>query len=116
MQKATKSVRGKPFFDPADFDVQDKELVRVDPQQRFELCRQWDSRMHRPLASTHHGLLIALFLAPPAWAVSRWLRRRAAVRRGQCGHCGYDLRGSSQQCPECGAPIVHPKATSSAPA
>jgi hypothetical protein len=116
MQKATKSVRGKPYFDAAEFDVQDKELVRLDPRQRFELSRQWDSRLQRPLASAHHGLLIALLLAPPVWAVWRWLRWQAAVRRGQCAHCGYDLRGSSQRCPECGTPILYPKAASSAPA
>jgi hypothetical protein len=29
--------------------------------------------------------------------------RRLRIERGQCGHCGYDLRGSpSLRCPECG--------------
>jgi hypothetical protein len=33
------------------------------------------------------------------------IQRRTMLRRfyaGQCVRCGYDLRGSPQQCPECG--------------
>ena len=33
---------------------------------------------------------------------ARAQRQRARQRRGLCIHCGYDLRGSPGQCPECG--------------
>jgi hypothetical protein len=54
------------------------------------------------------------FIAIPYWAIatalaalSTWamLRRRSLRERslpGHCRACGYDLRGSSEKCPECG--------------
>ncbi len=54
------------------------------------------------------GYLAVLFaILPLLWLV--WLRKRSRshrVRRGLCGACGYDLRGSTNKaaaCPECGA-------------
>jgi hypothetical protein len=39
--------------------------------------------------------------APPALLVRTQLRRRR-TRPGLCPACGYDLRGTPTQCPECG--------------
>lgn len=53
-------------------------------------------------------------LGSAAFCVSRvrrtWSARRAEKRAesGLCRHCGYDLRGSPERCPECGAAAPPP--------
>ncbi|MFO0829518.1 MAG: hypothetical protein U0572_15375 [Phycisphaerales bacterium] len=45
----------------------------------------------------------AMLIAAEIYLLIGW---RASVRRarGQCGHCGYDLRSSdAAACPECGS-------------
>ena len=49
----------------------------------------------------------AAALLPLLRAKWYWTRLRRH-RRGLCMHCGYDVRGSSEKCPECGRPIDFP--------
>jgi hypothetical protein len=63
-------------------------------------------------AETFTGLLIPLWallmssLVPLMFVVCAFLIRRSIGRRrqrsGRCEGCGYDLRGSTVRCPECG--------------
>ena len=65
-------------------------------------------RLHRSFG----GLILPLYLAALVFAgllgvtcfpLYRRRRRRKRKKLGLCVGCGYDLRGSSGNCPECGA-------------
>jgi hypothetical protein len=53
--------------------------------------------------------LSALLGALPAVSLVHKLRQSRRSRRGLCRSCGYDLRGSTDRCPECGRalPVKH---------
>ncbi len=43
------------------------------------------------------------------WLVQAFRRDLKRDRGGLCMKCGYDLRHSTERCPECGEPIRHRK-------
>lgn len=56
------------------------------------------------VAVPHWFVFLLTAALPATWGV-RWSAQRVArarVRQGLCARCGYDLRGSSGRCPECG--------------
>jgi hypothetical protein len=70
------------------------EVVVVSPGAR---------ETRRGITIPHWCLVTALLLLPGA-ALIRHFRRRRAHQVGFCRRCGYDLRASPDQCPECGTP------------
>ncbi len=53
-----------------------------------------------------HWFVVLLAAILPAWRFGGFARRRRRYRleHGLCVHCGYDLRGTPERCPECGTP------------
>jgi hypothetical protein len=49
--------------------------------------------------------LIVAPLAVPAVRVGRYVRDIRRTFGGRCGECGYDLRSTRENCPECGRPV-----------
>jgi hypothetical protein len=88
--------------------------VRAEPTRGPERSRWWNtlgfaaetSRFITGLRTSSSILFIPMWLpllitlAAPTAQCLRHLRRR---RQGCCPACGYDLRASPDQCPECGA-------------
>ena len=77
-------------------------------------CRNPDD-LHSPrmtfrsLHLPHWGATTFGSIVPIVW-IRRAIRHRATLkerrRKGECLACGYDLRASSDRCPECGATVV----------
>ena len=70
----------------------------------------------------HHGAESAWIVLVPCWVpvaiaslallcigARRLLRRWRQHKPGTCRKCGYDLRASSERCPECGTDISNPQ-------
>jgi hypothetical protein len=59
------------------------------------------------LAAEGFDLIVPLWPFAAAFAVLParwwwlWRRRRRRIARGCCQHCGYDLQGTPDRCPEC---------------
>ncbi|MCC6907886.1 MAG: zinc ribbon domain-containing protein [Phycisphaerales bacterium] len=76
------------------------------------LGRQYELSIYWPYAYKVIGAALgaALVILIACWLIDRLLAPYVA---GACQKCGYDLRGStSNQCPECGAPVGAASSTS----
>ena len=52
-----------------------------------------------------HWFAVAVLALPPSLGLWRRWRRRRKIGAGLCPACGYDLRATPDQCPECGAAV-----------
>lgn len=53
-----------------------------------------------------YWMIVVLTAIPAARAVARLVRRSLRRRRGLCPGCGYDLRATTDRCPECSEPVA----------
>ena len=53
-----------------------------------------------------HAFAFAMTALLPAITVARRSVARRHLRTGRCRACGYDLRATPMQCPECGLPVT----------
>lgn len=90
---------------PLDPDRQALETYYLDPAQKAEhfafIRYTWQPRWRG--ISVPHALSTPLLGALPLAAAIKWRRRRKRYANGCCVTCGYDLRATPLQCPECGA-------------
>lgn len=73
---------------------------------RAGVAQDWMGRAHVvivPFWFVASAMTLLLLLVLRSESLAR--RRRWRASHGCCVHCGYDLRASSERCPECGAVI-----------
>jgi len=65
-------------------------------------------RTYRAVTFPHAflALLLALWPLRFAWSMRRRRIQRRRLKNGLCLRCGYDIRGLSENCPECGAKLA----------
>jgi hypothetical protein len=95
---------GRPI--PYEWQPPDKSLLGVGYELSAQSWRGFNgvSVAHRSIKISLPFWLPVCLLSPPIVLYLRAvLVRRRRIRTNRCLSCGYDLRGSTGACPECGA-------------
>jgi hypothetical protein len=110
--------RDRPWLEPAELRRGNKTPVYEHSFLGFGIRekdedRTWQAKSSRIIPYRTHiksiflplWSLCALFSIVPLLDFARIAKTYRRRQLGLCRHCGYDLRGSPSQCPECGALI-----------
>jgi hypothetical protein len=87
------------IFDPANKDSRIIGFHFVDGT-----VGPWGWNFHATLVP--YWALVAILGLLPARLLRQTSMRWRWRRQGRCGACGYDIRHSTDRCPECGTPIA----------
>ncbi len=72
----------------------------------YEVYERHPNLVETTLAAPYWALVFPLALPGVIWfAALLRSRRRYRTQHGLCVRCSYDLRASTERCPECGTPI-----------
>jgi hypothetical protein len=89
-------------YEPRGFWNQGRPLAVHQVDRGLELWGVKGVALERWVLDLPMGCVVALFLLLPGLRLVRRAIRRRRARPGVCALCGYDLRATPQQCPECG--------------
>jgi hypothetical protein len=76
--------------------------VYLEPRVGRVSARSRGTTVNMDVLNIPHWLTFLLTAPWPAWWFVRHRKLRSRRRAGLCMHCGYDLRASTDRCPECG--------------
>lgn len=105
-----------PYFE-ADYSILHHSPLLNQSLRKAGFSAAW---WHHPADPNHDTLVARYGIAVPQWVALLlclpfpllWFRRsrrhRYRLHHNLCLKCGYDMRGSTDKCPECGTPIMTP--------
>lgn len=86
----------------------------LDPTSFASVRAYWHRRLDARLVFVPAWVLPVVIASYPLILLAGMMRRHAAIRRGCCGSCGYNLSGNtSGVCPECGTAVPNESASKS---
>ena len=89
------------------------EDLAINVQDLPEIRDRWHAGLDVTLLTIDIWWVVGVALVLPLLFIAKFVQRRRRLLSGHCLRCNYDLRASTDVCPECGTPIPKNTATPS---